>query len=174
MVTMMLMLYGALALLLFRFKIIKVRPFPIAIVAMGGILFVGAVVIAWMQCAPMSPKMVTVQYVVQLVPYVKGQVVKIHAKANQPVRKGDLLLEINPAPSQDTFNSAKAQLEEARAGVGQAKAKLAEAKANIAKSQANVNQAVAAVAQARAADTSAQAAVTKAKAGVETTQAAAV
>src|SRR5262245_48729258 len=112
MVTMMLMLYAALALLLFRFNILKVRPFPIASVALGGILFVGAVIIVWRQCAPMSARVVTVQYVVQLVPYVKGQVVKIHAKANQLLKKGDLLLEINPAPSQYTFNSAKAQLEE--------------------------------------------------------------
>ena len=44
---------------------------------------------------PTSAKMVTVQYVVQWVPYVKGQVIKIHAKANQLLKKGDLLLEMN-------------------------------------------------------------------------------
>jgi hypothetical protein len=49
-------------------------------------LTLGAVVVAWFLCAPMSSRVVTTQYVIQLVPYVKGQVLKVHAQANQPPR----------------------------------------------------------------------------------------
>src|SRR5262249_17467691 len=110
----------------------------------------------------------------QLVPYVKGQVVKIHARATQPVRKGDLLLEINPAPYQYTFNGAQAQLEAATAGVGEAKARLEGTREDGSKSKADVNQAAANVSQARATVTGAQAALTQARAAVANALAAAV
>src|SRR6476646_8114580 len=97
-------LYVGVVLVLFKFKFLKPRPYPIAAVAVAGVLIIGGIVAAWMLCAPLSPKVVTTQYVVPLVPYVKGQVVKVHAKANQPIKKGDLLLEINPAPYQFTVS----------------------------------------------------------------------
>jgi multidrug resistance efflux pump len=172
MTTMMLILYFGLAILLFRFKILKVRPFPIAWVALGGILIVGAVVIAWKQCSPMSNNVVTFKYVVQLVPYVKGQVLRIHAQPNQQTKKGDLLLEINPEPYQYSFNSAQAQFDASREGVQEAKAKLEMTKAGVTKGKAGVNQAVAAVNQTKAAVTSSKAALTQAKAAVANAEAA--
>lgn len=92
--------YTGLVVLLFKLKILRPRPFPIARVVVAGLLLMGGIVVAWMLCAPLSPRLVTTQYVVQLVPYVKGQVKKVHAEANRPVKKGGLLLEINPAPYQ--------------------------------------------------------------------------
>ena len=55
----------------------------------------------------MSSRVVTVQPVVTLVPYVKGQVWKIHAVGSQPVKKGDLLLEINTEPYQFALNQVE-------------------------------------------------------------------
>ena len=69
-------------------------------------------------------KLVTTQYVTQLVPYVKGQVTAVHAQANQPMKKGDLLLEIEPAPYQYAVNQVQAALEQAKAAVANAKATL--------------------------------------------------
>ena len=114
----------------------------------------------------MSAKVVTFKYVVQLVPYVKGQVVKSHAQANQPLKKGDPLLDINPEPYQYTLNSAKAQLDASRGGVQEAKANVEVTRADVTKAKAGVNQAVAAVNQTKAAVTSAKAALTQAKAAV--------
>ena len=98
MVTVLCIVYTALVVLLFKFKVLKPRPYPIAWGAVAGVLLIGGVVVAWHLYAPMSSRVVTTQYVVQLVPYVKGQVLKVHAQANQPLKKGDLLLEINPEP----------------------------------------------------------------------------
>jgi multidrug resistance efflux pump len=67
-----------------------------------------------MLCAPMSGDLVTSQYVIQLVPYVKGQVQTVRAVANQPMKKGDLLLEINPAPYRHTVDQLEAQFEAAK------------------------------------------------------------
>src|SRR5262249_37797040 len=131
----------------------------------------GAVVVVWFQCAPMSSRVVSTQYVVQLVPYVKGQVLKVHAQANQPMKKGDLLLEINPAPYQYTVNHLEAQLAAARANVKQAQATLQAADANVVKAVAGVSQAQAAVTQSKAALANAQAGLTRAQAALANAQA---
>jgi len=62
--------------------------------------------------------------VIQLVPYVKGQVKIVHAQVNQPIKKGEILLEIDPAPYQFAVNQLQAALEQAKAGVANAKANL--------------------------------------------------
>ena len=97
---------------------------------------IGGVVVAWMQSAPITEKLVTNQYVVQLVPYVKGQVIKVDAQANQPMKKGDVLLEIDPTPYQFAVDGLEAQLKAAKANVDQAEAAVANAQANVTKAQA--------------------------------------
>jgi len=99
MISFLVMVYAVVVLALFKMKIVKRRPYPIAIVILAGVFMIGGVVVAWKQYAPMSGNLITSQYVVQLVPYtVKGYVKKVHAKANQSLKKGDLLLEIDPTP----------------------------------------------------------------------------
>jgi multidrug resistance efflux pump len=151
-VTCMIILYTAIVIVLFKLKLLKPRAFPISWTVVAGVLIIGVIVVGWTLCAPMSPRVVTTQYVIQLVPYVKGQVTKVAAKANQSVKKGDLLLEINPAPYQYALDGAAAQLMSAQEGVKQAQAGLASAKANVVKAKASVNQTLAAVTQARAKD----------------------
>jgi multidrug resistance efflux pump len=171
MVTVLCIVYTALVALLFKFKLLKLRPYPIAWVAVGGVLLIGGVVVAWRLYSPMSSRVVTTQYVVQLVSYVKGHVLKVHAQANQPVKKGDLLLEINPEPFQYTVNQLEAQLAAAKDNVKQSQAALEAAGANVVKTGAGINQAQAGVMQAKAALTNAKAGLTKAKAAVENAQA---
>jgi multidrug resistance efflux pump len=156
--------YTAVVALLFKMKLLKPRPVPIACCVLAGILILGSIVITWFQCAPMSSRVVTSQYVVQLVPYVKGQVQKVHAQANQPVKKGDLLLEINPENYQYTVNQVTAQLAAAKDNVKQAQASLEAAQANVLKAKAGVTQAQAGVDEAKAALVNAQAALTRQKA----------
>jgi multidrug resistance efflux pump len=92
---------------------------------------IGGVVVAWTQYAPMSSNLVTSQYVVQLVPHnVKGYVKKVAAKANEPLKKGDLLLEIDPAHYQYTVDQIDAQLKSATANVKHALANLEASHAN--------------------------------------------
>ncbi len=145
MVTILIIVYTGIVLVLFKLKLVKPRPYPIACTAVAGVLLIGGVVVAWKLCAPMSSKVVTTQYVVQLVPYVKGQVKKVHAQANQPVKKGDLLLEINPNPYQYTVNQVEAQLQATKETVNQNRAGLQAADANVVKAKEGAAQAQAAL-----------------------------
>ena len=131
MITCMCMIYTAFVVLLFKLKILKPRPYPIAWMRVGGILVIGAIVVFWHLDAPMSGRVVTTQYVVQLVPYVKGQIKKVVAKANQPIKKGDVLVEIDPAPYQFAVNQLEAQLQSAKDNVQQATAGVEAADANV-------------------------------------------
>jgi multidrug resistance efflux pump len=118
----------------------RLRPtaYLIASLIVAGVLLIGGVVVVWTQSAPMTDKMVTSQYVVQLVPYVKGQVKTVQAEALKPVKKSDLLLEIDPAPYQYTVNQVESQLASAKATVQQAQASLEVATAAVANAQANL------------------------------------
>jgi multidrug resistance efflux pump len=124
----------------------------------------GGIVVAWMQSAPMTKNLVTSQYVVQLVPYVKGQVRTVYAQANTPIKKGDVLLEIDPAPYQYAVDQLEAQLKKSKASVDEAQAWAQAAGANVTKAKAGVVQAQDALNQAKAAAANTQAALAKEKA----------
>jgi multidrug resistance efflux pump len=90
----LLIIYTGAVLLLFKVLRLKPQPYLIAGIIVAGILMLGGVVVGWMQSAQISENLITSQYVVQLVPYVKGQVKTVYAQANTPMKQGDPLLEI--------------------------------------------------------------------------------
>ncbi|WP_417749952.1 HlyD family secretion protein [Rosistilla oblonga] len=171
MIAFMLTIYVAVVVLLFKMKLVKPNPYPIALILVAGIFVIGGPAVAWTLSAPVSPRVVTTQYVVQLVPYVKGQVAKVHAQANVPMKKGDLLLEINPTPYQNALDQATAQLQAAREGLKQAEAGVDVAKASVASAAAGVQQATAAVGQSKAVVSNALASIKRAKAGIASAEA---
>ena len=167
MIAFLIIIYSAVVVVLFKVLHLKPRPYLIACMILAGVLMIGGVVVAWTQSAPLTAQLVTTQYVVQLVPYVKGQVKAVHAEANLPMKKGDLLLEIDPAPYQYTVDQLEAQLKVSKANVEQAQAGVQAADANVTKAKDGVAQAQAAVDQAKAAVVNAQAGLNKAKAAAD-------
>jgi membrane fusion protein (multidrug efflux system) len=144
MIAFLIIVYTAVVLVLFKVMHVKPTAYVIASIIVAGVFMIGGVVVVWSQSAPITDKMVTSQYVVQLVPYVKGQVKALHAQALQPLKKGDPLLDIDPAPYQYTVNQIEAQLNASKATVKQAEDSLQAANAVIANAQANVAKAKAA------------------------------
>jgi membrane fusion protein, multidrug efflux system len=144
MIAFLIIIYVGVVLVLFKVMHIKPTAYVVAFMILVGVFMIGGVVVVWTQAAPITEKMVTSQYVVQLVPYVKGQVKTIYAQANQPLKKGDLLLEIDPAPYQYTVSQVEAQLVASKANVKQAEAGLATANAAVPNAQANLAKAKAA------------------------------
>src|SRR5579872_2027220 len=167
MIAFLIIVYTGVVLVVFKVFHLKPTPYLIANMILAGILMIGGVVVWWTQSAPLTGQLVTTQYVVQLVPCVKGQVKAVHAEANRPMKKGDLLLEIDPAPYKYTVDQLEAQLKASKANVEQAQAGAQAADANVAKAKDAIVQAQAAVDQANAAVANAQANLNKAKAGDE-------
>ncbi len=144
MIAFLIIIYVAVVLVLFKVLRIKPTAYVIAAMIVAGVFMIGGVVVVWTQAAPITDKMVTSQYVVQLVPYVKGQVKTIYAQALQPMKKGELLLEIDPAPYEYAVKQFEAQLATSKANVKQAEAALATANAAVPNAQANLDKAKAA------------------------------
>lgn len=87
---------------------------------------------------------------VALAPEITGRIVAVHVVDNQAVKKGDLLVTIDPVPFQLVVNQTKAQIEQARALLKSSQEELSTAQAALAAStSANV---YAAQEQARYAD----------------------
>ena len=144
MIAFLVIVYVAIVLVLFKVLHIKPTAYLIASMIVVGVFMIGGVVVVWTQSAPITDKMVTSQYVVQLVPYVKGQVKTIYAQALQPMKRGELLLEIDPAPYEYTVRQVEAQLATSKANGKQAEAALTTANAAIPNAQANLDKAKAA------------------------------
>lgn len=108
-------------------------------------------------------------------PKVGGYVVKVYVKANQQVKKGDLLVEIDPRDYQSRLDQAKAalaageaRLKEAQTGVDLTRAN---SRANVQQASGTVQQARAGVAAQRAQATAESTRVTQAAAAVNSAQA---
>jgi membrane fusion protein (multidrug efflux system) len=163
-IALLIVLYTGFVLVLFKVLHLRPTPYLIATLIVAGIVMVGGVVVAWMQSAPISDKLVTNQYVVQLVPYVKGQVKEVYAQANRPLNKGDLLLQIDPEPYQYDADQLEAQIDVAKTNVLEAQAAAEAADENVTKAKDQVAETQAAVEQAKAGVADAEATLAKAKA----------
>jgi membrane fusion protein, multidrug efflux system len=64
----LIIVYVAIVLVLFKVLHIKPTAYLIASMILLGVFMIGGVVVVWTQSAPITDKMVTSQYVVQLVP----------------------------------------------------------------------------------------------------------
>lgn len=73
--------------------------------------------------------------IISVAPRVSGPVVSLLVDDNEPVKKGDLLLEIDP-------NDYRVKLEQAEAKLAEAKAKLKISTHDVSKNSSNVNQAL--------------------------------
>ena len=58
--------------------------------------------------------------IISIAPRVSGPVIKLHIKDNQEVKKGDLLLEIDPVDYEVKLKQTESKLEEARAALKKA------------------------------------------------------
>ncbi len=75
-------------------------------------------------------------FVIQVASQVEGQVVQVHVRENQPVRKGDLLFEVDPRPFEYRVALLEARLEQANKQIAQIENQLTASKADIARSAA--------------------------------------
>lgn len=78
---------------------------------------------------------------VQIVPNVSGQVIEVAAKPNTPLKAGDVLFRIDPAPFEFKLKELQAQVVAAKQKAEQLKADVAAATANVAALKAQLGYA---------------------------------
>jgi membrane fusion protein (multidrug efflux system) len=79
-------------------------------------------------------------HIIQVSPRISAEVVGLHFEDNQEVRKGEVLVELDPRDYQVAVEKAQAQLIQAQAQVRQAQAQAAQSDAQLAQAQAQYGQ----------------------------------
>ncbi len=138
MIAFLTLIYIAAIVVIFKVLKVKPTPWPIAIMVVVGVLMIGTVTVLWTIAAPVSTKAVVTRYVVQIVPYSKGQVISIPCKPNVPLKKGDVLYKIDPTPYQLAVDQVSSQLQGAKSNILQLEAGVRVAEANSARAKADV------------------------------------
>jgi multidrug resistance efflux pump len=134
--------YAALIWLVFdKLRLIKLS-LPLALVlAAVGPLFAFFILVSMNNFHPSSSDARVFQRVVQIVPHISspGRVQDIATQPNTPVKKGDVLFNIDPKPFQIEVNRLQAALAAAQQAVPQLKSSLDQAAAATEKATAQLN-----------------------------------
>lgn len=123
------------------------RPFGLILRILVTMLGVGlAALLTWRMWdiymdAPWTRDATVRAYVVTMAPEVAGQILGLPVVDNQYVRKGDLLIEIDPTNYRIAVSQAEATVQQIEANVQSIEAQIEVQRAQIAASQAQVDQA---------------------------------
>ena len=165
MIAVLTLLYcGLIWLLVYKLKLVEPNAKTWTIAAIVGVVVIGWILFSMNLFQPYSKQAVVSQYVVQIAPRVTGQVIEVPASPNVPIKKGDVLFKIDPAPFQASVDGLRAglvqaeqnaksledNLASAKASVEQARAGLVSAHQQVTSLDAQLDAATAAVAQATA------------------------
>jgi membrane fusion protein (multidrug efflux system) len=100
------------------FKVLKVKltSVNIGIAAIVGVFILGGIVIGWNLSSPMTQQMVVTRPVIPLVASQNSKelIKKIYVKVDQPVKKGDMLYEVDSSTLQYSLDKMNAQLSESK------------------------------------------------------------
>ena len=108
--------YGLFYFLFFeKLKLFDKSARNISIFVSIGVVLIGTIVFMWLTFAPTAKDARMFQYVIPIVPNVKGQVIEVPVKPIVSIKKGDVLYRIDPKPFQFAVDQLEASLDQARA-----------------------------------------------------------
>ncbi len=114
MIALLSLIYGSFYFLFFKkLKLFAESVRNISIFVGIGVVLIGAIVFAWWTFAPTTVDGRMFQYVIPIVPNVKGVVVEVPITGTQVVNKGDVLFKIDPTPYQFTVDQLNASIDQA-------------------------------------------------------------
>ncbi len=158
-------------LIFFKFKLLPWNIVSQVIVITLPIFALTALILCLNIVAPSSHDVRVINYVVPVVPRVTGRVIEVPIEPNRPIKKGDVLFKIDPAPFQFDVDSLQAKLAVDEAKLRGDEAKLAADKGRLAAEQSNIANAEAAVVTAEAGARALNESLAEAAGKVATTQA---
>ncbi len=116
MIALLSIIYASFYLLFFKkLKLFQESVRNISIFVGIGVVMIGAIVYAWWTFAPTTVDGRVFNYVIPIVPNVKGQVIEVPAEPLVAMKKGDVLYKIDPAPYQFAVDNLAASIDQAKA-----------------------------------------------------------
>jgi multidrug resistance efflux pump len=123
----------------------EIRPFLITLAAVALAVLLGWAIWGVYMEAPWTRNATVRAYIVTMAPEVAGRIVELHVADNKYVRKGDLLLVIDPTNFRIAVSQAEAAVQQAQANVQNIDAQMNVQQAQINASQAQLQQGYAAL-----------------------------
>jgi len=105
--------YAAIAYAAFRLFKIPVNGFTLLTAALGGVALIGALLLGMNYNHPFTSQARFYFPTTPIVPAVSGVVIEVPARANVPLKKGDVLFRIDPAPFENAVKAKEAALAQA-------------------------------------------------------------
>ncbi len=125
----LILLYVAICIAIFKIFRIPVNEWSLATAALGGIVGLSALLLTMNYNHPFSANARIYYAVTPILPGVPGRVIDVPVEPNVPLKQGDVLFAIDPAPYQYLVDEKSAQLADAEQNVRELKAALDQAKA---------------------------------------------
>ena len=116
--------YTAICVVVFKIFKIPLNKWSVPTAALGGVALITALMMLMNYNHPYAKSAKEVFVTVPIVPQVSGVVVSVLVQPNVPVKKGDVLYEIDSSAQQIALKKAEAALAEAKSGLSQKDAAL--------------------------------------------------
>lgn len=110
----LILIYAAVAVAVFKIFKIPVNGFSLLTAALGGIGLIGALLLGMNYNHPFTSEARFYFATTPIIPTVSGQVVEVPVKPNTPLKKGDVLFRIDPKPFENAVKAKEALLAAAR------------------------------------------------------------
>lgn len=127
--------YTAFCVAVFKIFKIPLNKWSVPTAVLGGVILIGGLIFLMNYNHPHSRTAVRAFISTPIIPNVKGVVVEVPAKANTPLKKGDVLFKIDPVPFQAIVDQKRAAVELAKAQVEQMNKLVEQAESVVDKAQ---------------------------------------
>ena len=133
--------YAALCVAIFKIFRIPVNKWTLPTAALGGLFLIGFILLVMNYNHPFTDNARIYFATTPIMPDVKGRVIDVPVKANAPLKQGDVLFRIDPAPYKFEVDKRRASLAEAEQNVSQLKAGFNSAQASVDEAMAQRDRA---------------------------------
>ncbi|OJU31112.1 MAG: secretion protein HylD [Alphaproteobacteria bacterium 65-37] len=134
----LLAIYAAICIGVFKLLKVPANPWTVMTAALGGVFMIGALLVVMNYNHPYTPDARIYFYTTPIVPQVRGRVIEVAVKPNEPLKMGDVLFRIDPQPFQFAVDEKRAALAEAQQNVRQLTAAFDQATAGVDKARAQL------------------------------------
>ncbi len=133
--------YAAICIAIFKIFRIPVNKWTLPTAVLGGLFLIGFILIGMNYNHPFTDNARIYFATTPIMPDVKGRVVEVPVKPNEPLKAGDILFRVDPEPYEIEVEKRRAALAEAEQNVEQLKAGYAAAQATVDESRAQRDRA---------------------------------
>lgn len=134
----LLAIYAAICIGVFKLLKVPANVWTVMTAALGGVFLIGSLLTVMNYNHPFTPEGRIYFYTTPIIPQVKGHVIDVAVKPNEPLKAGDVLFRIDPRPFQFAVDERRAALAEAQQNVRQLTASFNQATAGVERARAQL------------------------------------